>query len=127
MMTEITNRPTALKRDLSHINNVNDLLDEARQLRLKIRVQEDMLREHLKALPKETLKLGVGNVVQPLLKNKAAGLAVTAATAVAGNFIVRKAAANATRSLFSSLTKTGIVAAGDFLLRKLLTRKKKRK
>ena len=96
-------------------------------LRLKIKAQEDELREHLKALPKETLKMGVGNMVQPLMKNKAGALALTAATAVAGNFFVKKAAATATRSMFSSLTKTGLIAAGEFLLRKLLTRRKKKK
>ncbi|MFT4022300.1 MAG: hypothetical protein QM664_00790 [Flavihumibacter sp.] len=122
-MTETTTRP---KRDLSHINSVDDLLDEARQLRIRIRMQEQELRDHLKALPKEAVKLGVGNVVQPLLKNKAAGLAVTAATALAGNFVIRKAAANASRSVFASLTKTGVMAVGQFLLRKFLAPKKKR-
>ncbi|HPZ89138.1 MAG TPA: hypothetical protein PLQ32_13590 [Flavihumibacter sp.] len=126
-MTETTTPALKQKRDLSHINNVDDLLLEARQLRLKIRTQENELREHLRALPKETVKLGLGNVVQPFLRNKAAGLALTAATALAGNFIVKKAAASATRSVFSSITRKGLLAAGQFLLKKLLSSNTKNK
>lgn len=124
---ETTLKPAKPKRDLSHINNVLDLQDEARLLRLKIKAQEEVLRDHLKALPKETLKLGAKSAVQPLMQNKVLGLAITGATALAGNFFVKKAAATASRSLFSSLTSKGLFAAGQFLLGRLLAPKKKKK
>lgn len=114
------------EKDLSFINTVEDLQLEARRLRSKIRLQEDELREHLKTLPREAMKAGVGNIVQPLMNNKMAGLALTAGSALVGNFFVKKAAASATTAAFSSFKKAGVLALGKVALNWLFRPKKKK-
>ncbi len=112
-------------RDLSYISNVGDLQAEAHRLRLLIREQEAELREHFRHLPKEAMKAGVGAVAAPVLKNKAASIAIAAGSALVGNFFVKKAAATASQAAFSSFKKAGALALGRLALNWLFRDKKK--
>ncbi|GAO44971.1 hypothetical protein [Flavihumibacter petaseus] len=113
------------RRDLSYINSVHDLQAEEALLRARIRAQEDELKVHLRSLPKEAFKAGVGSVVQPILSNKAASVALTAGSALLGNFFVKKAATTVSHAAFSSIKKAGLLALGNVTLKWLFGKKKK--
>lgn len=64
---------SANNKDLSHIDNLNDLRDEIRLVKSRIKNSEKELGERWKKLPEESFKSAVGVVLPFYLSNKVAG------------------------------------------------------
>ena len=64
---------SANNKDLSHIDNLDDLKNEIRLVRGRIRASEKELGERWKKLPEESFKSAVGVVLPFYLSNKVAG------------------------------------------------------
>lgn len=58
------------KKDLSHVDNLADLLEEKKRVRARIKAHEQALGEQWKKLPAESFKLAVRKVVPFYLNNK---------------------------------------------------------
>ena len=58
------------KKDLSHIDNLADLQEEIKIVKVRIKNHEQVLGEQWKKLPAETFKLAVRKVVPFYLNNK---------------------------------------------------------
>ena len=107
------------------INSIHDLQAASMRLEASLKMQEAELRIHLKRLPVEAVKAGVGNAVPSILNSKMAGIAFTAGTTLLGNYLLPKAAASTVGILGSTLKKAGIATIGEMAF-KLLFRKKKK-
>src|SRR5437868_5839167 len=58
------------KKDLSHIDNLDDLKEEKRMVKARIKLHEEALTKQWNKLPAETFKLAVRKVVPFYLNNK---------------------------------------------------------
>jgi len=58
------------KKDLSHVDNLADLLEEKKRVKQRIKMHEAGLEEQWQKLPSETFKLMVRKVVPFYLNNK---------------------------------------------------------
>lgn len=63
---------TTHKKNLSYINNLDDLQTEIRKLKSSVRQRETDLQQRWNALPKETMKATLGSVVPVFLNNTVA-------------------------------------------------------
>jgi hypothetical protein len=111
---------------LSPIRNIGELQAEARRISDSLKVQETALRAHLKKLPKEAVKAGMGGAVPSFLNNKVAGLVLTVGSAALGNYLLPKAAVNVAGLLGGSSRKEGIAALADMAVKWFQNRKKKK-
>ena len=64
---------SANNKDLSHIDNLDDLKDEIKLVKGRIKEREQELGERWKKLPEESFKSAVGVVLPFYLSNKVAG------------------------------------------------------
>jgi len=71
------------KKNLTNINSIEDLLNEQRLVKLRIRQREQILQSHLQKLPGELVRKGISTVVPAFL----AGKATSAGLNVAGNLV----------------------------------------
>ena len=117
--------PLTSEPELSEINNIRDIQTETRNIKARIKQQEAELRVHFKLLPREALKMGIGNAVPAFMKSKAAGFALTAGSALVGNFLLPKAATKTASVLGSTLKKAGLAALGNMALKWIFKRKGK--
>ncbi|MBC7903814.1 MAG: hypothetical protein H7Y27_10335 [Gemmatimonadaceae bacterium] len=96
------------KNDLSHINSLDDLLDEQRRLRMRIRFQENQLRESLQQIPGELVYTGVNSIVPAFLSGKL----VTSLLNLVRNLIHRAFSNDESkyknRAIFRSLKSVGL-------------------
>lgn len=70
-MTQIVNNKR--KKDLSHINNIDDLKTEILATKIRIRQAEVDFEDRWKRLPQESIKATLGSVIPLFLNNKIAG------------------------------------------------------
>lgn len=70
MMTTQTMIKKQHKKDLSHVDNLADLLEEKRRVKARIKTHELVLAEQWKKLPAESFKLVVRKVIPFYLNNK---------------------------------------------------------
>ena len=117
--------PTASPISPGTINTIHDLQNEARRLQDALKVQEAELRIHLKRLPREAMRAGVGNVVPSIINSKVAGIALTAGTALLGNYFLPKAAVSTAGILGGTLKKAGMATLGQMAVKWLFRKKKK--
>lgn len=61
------------KKDLSHINNIDDLKAEILATKIRIRQSELDMEDRWKRLPQESIKATLGSVIPLFLNNKIAG------------------------------------------------------
>ncbi len=103
MTTMITNN----KKDLSDIDNLDDLKREITSLKKSINIQEQELEERLTRLPQESMKATVGKVVPKVVGGLVTGKSIGLVTSVAG-FLLGK------RSFKKSAAKAGtsVIAKG---------------
>lgn len=113
--------------ELKTIGNIHDLQAEAIRLNQSIKLQEEELRIHLKRLPREAMKVGMGNVVPSIINSKVAGLALTAGGALLGNYFLPKAAASTAGVLGSTLKNAGLAKLGEMAYKWIFSKKKKAK
>lgn len=102
--------------DLKPITTIHDLQAEARRISAGVKTQELELRAHLKKLPREVMKAGVGNVIPAIVNSKMAGIALTAGTALLGNYFLPKTAASTAGIIGNMLKKAGIASLGKLAL-----------
>ena len=117
--------PTASPVSSGAINTIEDLQHEARRLQAALKTQEAELRIHLKRLPREAMRAGVGNVVPSIINSKVAGIALTAGTALLGNYFLPKAAVSTAGILGGTLKKAGMATLGQMAVKWLFRKKKK--
>jgi len=110
---------------LTTITNIQELQAEARRVNAAVKLQEAELREHLKKLPKEAMKLGMGNVVPSIFNSKVAGIALTAGSALLGNYLMPKTAVGTVGILGDTLKKAGIASLGKMALNWITKKRKK--
>jgi hypothetical protein len=92
------------------INNSTDVEMAARRLTASLKLQEDNLRLHLKQLPREAVKTGIGSVMPAIVNNKLAAVAVAAGAAIVGKYVV---------------PKMGLLTLGEIAVKYFLNKKKK--
>ncbi|ULQ52617.1 hypothetical protein [Flavihumibacter fluvii] len=117
--------PKTSLTELPAITNINDLQIEARRISESLKMQEMEIRSHLKRLPREAMKVGVGNVVPSIINSKVAGIALTAGTALLGNYLLPKAAISSASLLGGTLKKAGLATLGQMAMKWILKKKKK--
>lgn len=61
------------KYNLGHINNLEDLHQEIRQVKVRIRQRETDFKDRWKRLPEESIKATLGSIIPFFLRNKVAG------------------------------------------------------
>ena len=73
------------------IRSLADLKREEQALRLRIRSQEEVLRERINHVPGELFYSGVDNILPNLIKGKISSLALGAGRGVINSFFLKKA------------------------------------
>jgi hypothetical protein len=101
-----------MKTESPSINNLKDVEMAARRLTASLKLQENNLRLHLKQLPREAVKTGIGSIVPAIVNNKLAAVAVTAGAAIVGKYFV---------------PKMGLLTLGEMAVKYFLNKKKKAK
>lgn len=117
--------PKASPTKMVTINTIQDLQAEASRLGASLKVQEAELRTHLKRLPREAMKVGVGNMVPSIINSKVAGIALTAGTALLGNYFLPKAAVSTAGIFGGTLKKAGLATLGQMAIKWIFRKKKK--
>jgi len=114
-------------KDLSHINNLDDLRKEIVRVKADIKIQEQQLEERAKRLPKEALKAGAGAAFPFIINNAVAARTFGIVRNVTGFFFGgSKNKATTGQKIFSAAKQFGIVTAikaGLNLLRKRRSKK----
>jgi hypothetical protein len=100
------------RTELPSINNLTDVGLAAGRLNTSLKLQEDNLRLHLKQLPREAVKTGIGSIVPTIVNNKLAAVAVTAGAAIVGKYFV---------------PKMGLLTLGEMAVKYFLSKKKEAK
>lgn len=119
-----TNQKLGSTAKLGPIRTMGDLLAEARKLKKSVREQESELRTHLKQLPKEAVKAGMGTTVPKFLTNKVAGAVLGVGTAVLGNYLAPKATSAVLGGLLGGSKKEGLAGLAEMAINWFKNRKK---
>lgn len=99
-------------KDLSHINNLDDLRKEIVRVKADIKAQEQQLEERAKRLPKEALKAGAGAAFPFIINNAVAARTFAIVGNIAGLFFGRsKSKATTGQKIFSAAKQFGIITA----------------
>ncbi len=114
-------------KDLSHINNLEDLHKEIVRVKADIKMQEQQLEERAKRLPKEVLKAGAGAAFPFVINNAVASRTFGIVRNVTGLFFGgSKSKATTGQKIFSAAKQFGIatvVKTGFNLFKKILSKK----
>lgn len=119
-----TNQKLGSAAKLGPISNMGELQAEAKKLKQSVRSQEGVLREHLKQLPKEAVKAGMGTTVPKFLTNKVAGAVLGVGTAVLGNYLAPKATSAVLGGLLGGSKKEGLAGLAEMAINWFKNRKK---
>src|SRR3954451_13343800 len=115
-------------KDLSHINNLNDLQKEIFRVKEDIKVQEQDLHERAQRLPSEALKAGAGAAFPFIVNNAVASRTFGIVKNITGLFFGGSKSKTTTgQKIFSAAKNLGVVTAiktGYNLFKKLRSRKK---
>lgn len=112
------------KKNLSYINNLDDLQAEIRKLKSSVNLREADLQQRWNALPKETMKATLGSVI-PVFLNKTVADKTWGLIKGAGSILLGKSPADKSQwkhQLFSSAKSLGLItllkAAYKFWMKK---------
>jgi len=115
-------------KNLSHINNLEDLRKEIVRVKADIKMQEQQLEERAKRLPKEALKAGAGAAFPFIINNAVAARTFGIVRNVTGLFFGgSKSKATTGQKIFSAAKQFGIataIKAGFNLLRRRRSKQK---
>ena len=107
MMTMIT---TPAKKNLSDIDNIEDLKSEINALRRSVKMQEEDLAIRLNKLPHETMKATVGSVVPVVVKGLVSRSSIGIISTVLGLVLGKKThAAGVAKSAGNVVKKLGVI------------------
>lgn len=95
------------KIDLSHIDNMEDLLAEQRRLKVLLRQQEIELKERVQQLPGEAVYAGLNAVVPTFLSGKITGGILGAARSLVNKFFSKESEPQSNSALFNALKQAG--------------------
>lgn len=99
-------------KDLSHINNLEDLRKEIAKVKADVKTQEQQLQQRAKRLPGEALKATAGSVFPFMINNAVAARTFGLVQNVTGLFFGRsKSRATTGQKIFSAAKQFGIVTA----------------
>lgn len=116
-MTVLTLQAQAMskKRQLGHINNLNDLQKEIQMVNTRIKQQERDLKARWERLPQETIKATLGSVIPFFLRNQVAGktwtLLKSAVSLFAGSKEKKVAVTDWKTFLLANAKQLGLIAA----------------
>ena len=95
------------KMNLSNINSIEDLLNEQREVKLRIKQREKILQSHLQKLPGELVKKGISTVVPAFLAGKATTVGLNAAGKLV-NFAFSKIGDKDAGGLYKAAKQVGL-------------------
>ncbi|HTN39224.1 MAG TPA: hypothetical protein VL053_19235 [Arachidicoccus sp.] len=75
------------KIDLSHVNSLEDIDQEIRVVKRRIRARESELKEDFKAIPKEAVRASLGSITPFFKKAKVADKAFTTIQTIIGGLV----------------------------------------
>jgi len=116
-MTVLTLQAPAMskKRQLGHINNLNDLQKEIQLVNARIKQSEKDLKARWERLPQESIKATLGSVIPFFLRNQVAGktwtLLKSAISLFAGSKEKKVAATDWKGFLLANAKQLGLIAA----------------
>src|SRR5690349_11151788 len=114
-------------KDLSHINNLEDLRKEIVRVKAAIKIQEQQLEERAKRLPKEALKAGAGAAFPFIINNAVAARTFGIVRNVTGLFFGgAKSKTTTGQKIFNAAKQFGIITAvktGFNLFKKIRSKK----
>lgn len=96
------------EKDLSSINNLDDLKAKIRSVRVSLKEQEVELGERWKHLPQETIKATVGSLIPFFLNNKVAGSTWRLLRTATGLFVNRRRNDDLKDDLWKSTRQLGV-------------------
>jgi hypothetical protein len=115
-------------KDLSQINNLEDLHKEIRRVKADIKLQEQQLEERAKRFPKETLRASAGAAFPFIINNAVAARTFGIVKNVTGLFFGgSKSKATTGQKIFSAAKNLGVVTAirtGYNLFKRIRSKKK---
>lgn len=108
-------QPMSKKRQLGHINNLNDLQKEIQLVNARVKQSEKDLKARWERLPQETIKATLGSVIPFFLRNQVAGktwmLLKSAISLFAGSKEKKVAASDWKSFLLANAKQLGLIAA----------------
>jgi len=96
-----------MKTNLSNINSIEDLLNEQREVKLRIRQREQILQSHLQKLPGELVKTGIAAAIPAFLTGKATSVGLNAAGKLV-NFAFSKVGDKDAGGLYKAVKQVGL-------------------
>jgi hypothetical protein len=114
-------------KELSHINNLEDLHKEILRVKADLKIQEQGLHERAKRLPAEALKAGAGAALPAVVKNVVATRSFGVVKTVAGLFFGRsKSTATTGQQIVGAAKRLGMITVVKTALRLFKRRRSKK-
>lgn len=110
---KITNR----QGEPFQINSLADLQEEQRRLKAEVGLQESELRDMARALPRESLKAGIGNLLPSMISGKYAGAALGLGSVLFSLLLKKKIPESGAKQLTASLKQAGLLTLAQLALR----------
>lgn len=99
------------KKDLSHVDNLADLLEEKKRVRARVKTHELVLADQWKKLPAESFKLVVRKVIPFYLNNKVLDKSWGLLSGMFGLFRGDDKSSNPKKTMMGAAKKFGIFTA----------------